>query len=134
MSTPRELVDLRLDGTSLYREEVFSDRHVGSIRRLVPVRPDGSDDTSRKILFEGQTTLLTPGGPLPLRFEIDADTLSDALERFGAAAEVALEETLKELEELRRRSTSPLIVPGQAGLGLGDLRGPGPGSGRIGRP
>lgn len=132
MSTGEDLSDLRLDAVSLYREEVFTDRRVGSIHKLTPVKSDGSDDLSRKVLFEGQTTLLTPAGPLPLRFEIEADRLSDALDRFGGAAEAALERTLKEAEELRRQARSSLIVPGQGGLGLGEVRGPG--GGRISRP
>jgi hypothetical protein len=127
MSTARDLSELRVDGGSLYREEVFTDRRVGSIRQLIPVRSDGSGDSSRKALFEGQTTLLTPAGPLPLRFEIEADTLAEALERFGGTAEAALEETLKEAEELRRQARSSLIVPGAGGLGLGDVGGPGGG-------
>lgn len=132
MSTGRDLSELCMDAVSLYREEVFTDRRVGSIRRLIPVKSDGSDDPSRTAIFEGQTTLLTPAGPLPLRFEIEAATLAEALERFGGAAEAALEETLKEAEELRRQARSSLIVPGQGGLGLGDVRGPG--SGGIIRP
>jgi hypothetical protein len=133
MSTTGDLSDLRPDVASLYREEVFTDRRVGSIHRLTPVKSDGSDDLSRKVLFEGQTTLLTPAGPVPLRFEIEADRLTDALDRFGSAAEAALERAIEEAEELRREARSSLIVPGQAGLGLGDLRG-GPGGGRISRP
>jgi hypothetical protein len=132
MSTARELADLRLDGANLYREEVLTDRHVGSIHRLIPVKPDGSEDASRKALFEGQTTLLTPAGPLPLRFEIEADTLTDALDRFGAAAEVALERTLKELDELRRQSASSLVVPPPGTVIPRDLGVPG--GRRIVRP
>jgi hypothetical protein len=96
------------------------------------VAPDGTDDKTRPVVFEGQTTLLTPAGPMPLTFEIDAHTLAEALERFPAAAQVALEAMLKELDELRRERASSLIVPGQSGLDLGNLRGPG--GGTIRRP
>jgi hypothetical protein len=132
MTSQRDLSELRMNAASLYREESFTDRQVGSIRTLVPVAPDGSDDKTRAVLFEGHTTLLTPAGPMPLSFEIDAHTLAEALERFSGAAQVALEAMLKELEELRRERASPLIVPGQSGLDLGNLAGPG--GGKIKRP
>jgi hypothetical protein len=132
MNTEHELSELHMDPADLYREEVYTDRRVGSVRRLTPVRPDGAPDPARKVVFEGQTTLLTSAGPLPLRFEIEAESLAQALERFGAAAESALEQTLKDLEEMRRQAASPLIVPGRGPLGLGDLgSGGGP---RITRP
>jgi hypothetical protein len=132
MSPQRDLSDLRMNAADLYREETFTDRRIGSIRTLVPVAPDGTDDKTRPVVFEGQTTLLTPAGPMPLTFEIDAHTLAEALERFPAAAQVALEAMLKELDELRRERASSLIVPGQSGLDLGNLRGPG--GGTIRRP
>jgi hypothetical protein len=131
MSASKDLSDLRMDATSLYREELFTDRRLGTIRQLIPVTVAGTADGTRPIVFEGQTTLLTPAGPLPLRFEIEATTLAEALERFGGAAQRALEQTLEEAEELRRRSASSLIVPGRGNLGLGDLGNP-PG-GRITR-
>ena len=128
MSTESKLADLRMDPADLYREETFTDRRVGSIRRLVPVGHDGADDPARPVVFEGQTTLLTPGGRLPLRFPVEADTLAQALERFGAAAGSALEETLAELAELRRQAASPLVVPGSGPLGPSHLGVPGGGS------
>jgi hypothetical protein len=128
MSTESKLSELRMDPADLYREETFTDRRVGSIRRLVPVGQDGADDHTRPVVFEGQTTLLTPGGRLPLRFGIEADTLAQALERFGAAAESALKETLAELAEIRRQAASPLVVPGSGSLGPPNLGAPGGGS------
>ena len=125
MSPQRDVPELRIDAANLYREEMFTDRRVGSIQRLVPVAPDGTDDKTRTVIFEGQTTLLTPAGPpMPLSFEIDAHTFAEALERFPGAAQVALEGMLKELEELRRERASSLIVPGQSALDIGNLGGP----------
>jgi hypothetical protein len=132
MNAEHELSDLHMDPGALYREDVYTDRRVGSVRRLTPVGHDGAPDPGRQVLFEGQTTLLTSAGPLPLRFEIEAESLAQALERFGAAAESALEQTLKDLEEMRRQAASPLIVPGRGPLGLGDLGGGG--GPRITRP
>ncbi len=74
--------EIQLDPTSLYREDVFTDRRAGSIRRLTPVTSDGADDATRHVLYSGQTQLLTPAGVLPLGFEIEAFSLKEALEKF----------------------------------------------------
>ena len=122
MTAPRDPIELRMG--QLYREEMFTDRRVGSIRRLVPISSDGTDDRARAVVFEGQTTVLTPAGPIPLNFEIDARTLPEALERFAGAAQTALEAMLKELDELRKERASSLIVPGQSSLDIGSIGGP----------
>ncbi len=127
----RELPEIRMNAAGLYREEVFTDRRVGTIHKLVPIMPDGTEDRGRTVIFEGQTSVLTPAGSLPLIFEIEARTLADAVEKFSGAAQEALEHTLKELEELRRAAASSLVVPGVGGLGgPGGLRG----GGRIRMP
>ncbi|RPH75013.1 MAG: hypothetical protein EHM88_21850, partial [Candidatus Rokuibacteriota bacterium] len=79
MSTPN--AELRMDPTSLYREEVFTDRKIGTIRVLTPVSKTGALDGTRAVLYSGETQLLTPGGLLPLVFEIDATSLADAIEK-----------------------------------------------------
>ncbi len=47
MSDSIRLDDLKVDAANLYKEEVFSDLRVATIRRLTPVRADGSTDESR---------------------------------------------------------------------------------------
>ena len=106
--------ELQMDGANLYREEVFTDRRIGTIRRLVPVKRDGSDDPARPVVFAGQTQILTQGGMLPLAFEIEATSLEEAARKFGAEAKVALDETVRELEQLRRQAASQLVVPDAA--------------------
>jgi len=81
--------ELRMDTSSLYREEVLTDRRVGSIRVLTPLKPDGSTDTTRAVAYVGEAQLLTPAGVLPLVFEIDATSLPDAIEKFAAGAAAA---------------------------------------------
>jgi len=63
-------IELHLDAERLYREEVFTDQRIGTIRRLTPVKSDGSPDPGRAVIFAGQTQILTAGGALPLGFEI----------------------------------------------------------------
>jgi hypothetical protein len=103
--------DLQMNAAGLYREEVVTDRRIGSIRILTPVTTEGRADSTRTVAYVGEAQVLTPGGVLPLAFEIDASSLSEAIQRFGAGAEAAVERAVKELEALRREASSPIIVP-----------------------
>lgn len=122
-----------MDAASLYREELFTDRKVGAIRRLIPVRADGASDPLRQELFVGQAEIMTNMGPVPLSFEIEATTLDQAVAGFSAAAAVAIERTVQQIQDLRRQAASQLVVPqgGMPNLGPG---GPGRGGGKIQLP
>jgi len=128
MAAQNDLPEIQLDPKGLYREDVFTDRRAGSIRRLTPVNTDGEVDASRPVLFSGQTQLLTPAGVLPLGFEIEARTLEEALQKFPAGVKVALEQAIDEARELRREAASRIVVP-EVGSGVGP--GPAPGGGKI---
>lgn len=123
----------KLDANALYLEEVYTDRRVGSIRRMVPVTREGAPDASRKILFIGETQVMSTLGALPIVFEIDAASVGEAADKFGALAKEAIERTLRELQELRRQAASSILVPqgGMGGLG-GGLGGGGLGGGGLG--
>jgi hypothetical protein len=116
---------IEMDGANLYVEESFTDRRVGNLQRLSPVKKDGTPDPARAVLYLGQTQVLTPAGALPLSFEIEAGSLDEAIAKFGKQAQQALNDTLRRLEELRREQASSLIVPGGASM-------PGPRGGRGG--
>ncbi|MGH8149120.1 MAG: hypothetical protein ACRETB_03955, partial [Steroidobacteraceae bacterium] len=124
MASQPEIPDIRLDPNGLYREEILTDRKAGTLRRLTPIKLDGSPDTTRAVLFSGQTQLLTPAGVLPLAFDIDASTLEDALKKFPEAMKVALDEAIEEAREYRREAASRIVVPEVGGGGIG----PGPGA------
>jgi len=117
MAEEQRKVDLDMAPDNLYQEEIFTDRRVGTIQRLTPVTRDGGPDQSRSVLYVGQTQILTPAGGLPITFEIEASSLGEASRKFGDAAEVAIEETMRRLEELRRDAASSIIVPGSGGAG-----------------
>jgi hypothetical protein len=103
--------DIKVDPKALYLEEVFTDRRVGTIRRLTPVTKDGVRDAARPVLYVGETQVLTPAGALPIGFEIGAGSLEEAAEKFGQLAKEAIERTVKELQELRRQAASQIVVP-----------------------
>jgi len=129
MAAQNDLPDVRLDPAAMYREELFTDRRAGTIRRLTPVTVDGANDTSRPTLFAGQTQLLTPAGVLPLVFEIEAATLEEALQKFPDGVKVALEQAIDEAREMRREAASRIVVPEVGAGGIGPA--PGQGGGKI---
>jgi hypothetical protein len=124
MAAQNDLPEVKLDPAGLYKEETFTDRRAGTIRRLTPITVDGTADPSRPVLFSGQTQLLTPAGVLPLVFEIEAGTLQEAIDQFPEGVKVALEQAIEEAREMRRESASRIVVPE-----VGASVGPGPGGG-----
>jgi hypothetical protein len=137
MTDQPNALELKMDAESLYREDVYTDRKIGTLRVLTPVTTLGGSDPSRAVLYVGETQLLTPGGLLPLAFEIPARSLAEAIEQFAAGANEAIERTRREIEQLRREAASSIIVPdrmppgalgGPGGLGPGPA---GPGGGKI---
>ena len=127
--------EMTMDAASLYREELFTDRRSGSIRVLAPVQANGSPDLGRRVVYVGEAQLLTTVGALPLSFEIEAQSLEDAVAKYAPAAQQAFERAVQELQEMRRQASSAIIVPdrGIPGLGPGGSPGGGgfPGGGRI---
>ncbi len=114
--------ELKMDPANLYREEVFTDRKVGTIRVMTPVKRDASTDAGRKVIYVGETQLMTPVGALPLAFEIEADSLGNAAAKFAEVAQVAVERAVRELQEMRRQASSSIVIPEGIPPGLG---GPG---------
>ncbi len=128
MAQQPDLPEIKLDANALYREEIFTDRRAGTLRRLVPVTAQGADDPSRPILYSGQTQLLTPGGVLPLVFEIEAQSFGEALGKFPDAVKEALDQAIEEAREMRREAASRIVVPDVGGGSLGPAAG---GGGKI---
>jgi hypothetical protein len=113
MSQMDNAPEIEMDVTALTREEVFTDGKIGSIRKLTPVTLEGEQDTSRQVQFVGSTQIMTPGGALPLSFEIETETLEGAVAGFGDAAKLAVERTMEELKEMQRQQASSIVVPGR---------------------
>lgn len=105
----------KMDAAALWREETYTDRKVGMIRRMIPVKPDGTTDMARKELFVGEASLMTPAGALPLSFEIPGDNLTAAVNGYGPALELALRDAMEELQEMRRKASQQIVIP-QGGM------------------
>lgn len=119
MNNPDTQNEIKMDESNLYREEMFTDNTVGTLRRLSPVTPAGDADPSRPEQYIGSTQVMTSAGPMPLSFEIEATTLAQAAEGFGTAAREAFEKTMEELREMQRQQASSIVVPGAGGGGMG---------------
>jgi len=115
--------EITVDAANLYREEMFTDLKVATIRRLTPIQPDGSDDPARPILFMGQTTLMSQAGPVPVQCPLEGTSLSEAMDNFQTAVNQAIERMIEEAREYQRQESSRIVVPG---------RDPGPGKITLG--
>jgi hypothetical protein len=109
-STPLE--EIQVDSENLYLEEVFTDLKVATLRRLTPVKTDGSPDETRPVLFHAQTQLMSQMGPLPVNCAIEATSLEEAMQKFPEAIAEAIERMVEEAKEMQRQEASRIIVPG----------------------
>ena len=92
-------IDFTVNRNNLYREESFTDVRVAAIRRLTPVKPDGSVDDSRDPIFMGQSQLMTPSGPIMLQSLLDAKTFEESMEKFPAAMQKEMNRVAAEIKE-----------------------------------
>ena len=74
-------INAEMDAANLYSEEILTDRKMGNIRILTPVLADGSADPSRKPIFSGEIQIMIQMGPLPINFDIEADTVQEAVKK-----------------------------------------------------
>ena len=117
----------RMDDKGLYREDIFSDQKVGAIRRLTPVTAEGQADATRAVIYIGQATVMTPMGSLPLSFQLEAITLAEAVDAFAGAAQRAVEEAAREIQEMRRQASSSIVIPDAGAATLKGMGGKGGG-------
>ncbi len=125
----RDLKNLKMERDRLYLEEVITDLAAGTIRRMTPLKADGTPDASRQTLYMGQAQVLSAMGPLPVQFELEAGSLEEAVELFGPEAEQAVRRMVDELRELQREQASQIVVPASGAMPGGG--GPMPGGGPV---
>jgi len=118
------MIEPDMNPKDLWLEEVFTDRRVGTIRRMTPVKGDGARDSAREIVYVGETQVMSQIGTLPITFVLEAKSVEEAAQKFGPAAKVAIERTVRELQELRRQAASSIVIP-QGGLPPGGMPGSG---------
>jgi hypothetical protein len=125
--------EMTVDTANLHREDHFTDLKVATIRRLTPVKVDGSPDPARPTLFVAQTHVMTNRGPVPIDCEIEARDLREATEKFPAAVQAAVERLVQQVEQLQREAASRIVTPRDQilspGAALGGAMPPPPGRG-----
>ena len=63
--TDQTLENIKIDADNLWKEENFTDLKVGSIRKITPIKPDGSEDDSRTATFSATAWVVwKPSGPV----------------------------------------------------------------------
>ena len=124
------MIEPDMNPKDLWLEEVFTDRRVGTIRRMTPVKGDGARDPGREIVYVGETQVMSQIGTLPITFALEAKSVEEAAQKFGPAAKAAIERAVRELQELRRQAASSIVIP-QGGLPPGPMPG---GGGKIQMP
>lgn len=117
MSNVNQEVDFAVDKNNLYREESITDLKVASIRRLIPVNTDGSDDDSRPQIFIGHTQLMSQQGPIPIQSSLKAQNIEEALNEFPEAMKKAMDEMVERVQkmqsQMQQKEDSRIIVPGR---------------------
>jgi hypothetical protein len=106
-----QMADAAMDETSLYREEIYTDRKIGTLRVLLPVKADGTPDTLRRTVYQCEAQLMTNVGPLPISFDIDASSLADAVAKYAESTKAGIERAMRELQEMRRQQSSSIVLP-----------------------
>ena len=109
-----KITNIKINPDNLYREESFTDLTYATIRRLTPVKIDGSPDENREPIFSGMAQLMSPNGPIPVQCMIEgAKTLSEAAAKLPDAIEKAVQAMIAEAQEMQRQESSRIVLPGQ---------------------
>ena len=110
-----EQIDFKVDEKNLYREEAYTDMKVASIRKLVPVNSDGTEDESRTPTFIGATQLMSQKGPLPIQTILSANNLQEAIAAFPDGMQKEMEKMIQQMQRMqaaeKTKNDSRIIVP-----------------------
>lgn len=96
-------IDFSVDINNLYREENITDLKVASIRKMIPVKPDGTKDEGRTELYFGHSQLMSPQGPVPLQAPLQANNLREAFEVFPEAMKKTLNEMVERAKQMQEQ-------------------------------
>jgi len=112
MDEPPNNLEFKIDRSNLYSEESFSDLKTGTIKRLTPVKTDGSVDKTRKTIFVGHTSILTPNGALPIQDNIPANDLQQAVKKFPEVMQQAMDKLIEEVKRYQEQEQGQIQTPG----------------------
>jgi hypothetical protein len=121
MSEENSLENIKIDGNNLWKEEHITDLKVGNIRKLTPIKLDGTEDEMRKATFSATTNIMTPGGALPISGEIEADTLAEAVEKFPDAINAAVKKLQEDMIKMQQEQANKIVTPDELRGGKNDI-------------
>jgi hypothetical protein len=113
MSEENTLENVKIDGSNLWKEEHITDLKVGNIRKLTPIKLDGSEDDARTATYSATTNIMTPNGALPISGEIEATNLADAVEKFPVAINAAVKKLQEEMIRMQQEQANKIVTPDQ---------------------
>lgn len=114
------LENIKIDGENLWKEEHITDLKVGNIRKLTPIKLDGTEDESRQASYSATTNIMTPGGALPISGEIEAANLAEAVEKFPDAINVAVQKLQEDMVRMQQEQANKIVTPDEL-RGGGDI-------------
>jgi hypothetical protein len=121
MAEQNTLDNIKIDGSNLWKEEHITDLKVGNIRKLTPIKVDGTEDDTRKPVFSATTNIMTPGGALPISGEIEASNLEEAIEKFPEAINAAVQKLQDDMLQMQKEQASKIVTPDELRGGKSDL-------------
>lgn len=121
MSEENTLENIRIDGSNLWKEEHITDLKVGNIRKLTPIKVDGTEDEARQANYSATTNIMTPGGALPISGEIEAATLEEAVEKFPEAINAAVKKLQEDMVKMQKEQASKIVTPDELRGGKSDI-------------
>ena len=113
MSEENTLENIKLDGDNLWKEEHITDLKVGNIRKLTPIKLDGTEDEARQASYSATTNIMTPGGALPISGEIEATNLAEAVEKFPDAINAAVKKLQEDMVKMQQEQANQIVTPDQ---------------------
>ncbi len=113
MSEENPLENIKIDGDNLWKEEHITDLKVGNIRKLTPIKSDGTEDEARTATYSATTNIMTPNGALPISGEIEATTLEEAVEKFPEAINAAVKKLQEDMIRMQKEQASQIVTPDQ---------------------
>ena len=121
MAEEQSLENIQIDGSNLWKEENFTDLKTGSIRKLTPIKIDGSEDDARDASWSATTNIMTPGGALPISGEIAASNLEEAVTKFPEAINAAIAKLQEDMVRMQQEQANKIITPDELRGGKSDI-------------
>lgn len=108
-----KMIDTTIDANDLWEEKQYTDMKAGGIKAFYPIKPDGTEDTSREPIFVAVTNIETGVGLFPVHGRIeDCTTLEKALVDFQVTLDNVVSEMMEQAEkrELEEQAKKGRII------------------------